>query len=243
MAAAIAAESLRKRLLDYAETSWGLASPAMVDGHVVADGQSHATFAALVDAAYRDRISLSATGYYRTPKLDYDLDRRWGSPFFYYAYGAALSEVHVDVLTGEYHVERVDILHDVGHSLNKEIDRGQIEGGFVQGMGWLTTEELLWSDDGRLLSASPSTYKIPTAHDIPKIFNVSLYEQANTAETVYRSKAVGEPPLMLAISVWCALKDACASLTGYQRSPPLAVPATPEQVLKSMHWARGYRRD
>jgi xanthine dehydrogenase large subunit len=243
MAAAMAAETLRTRLLDYAAASWGLASPTMIDGEVVVDGQSHSTFAALVDAAYRDRVSLSATGYYRTPKLDYDLDQRWGSPFFYYAYGAAMSEVHVDALTGEYHVERVDILHDVGHSLNKSVDQGQIEGGFVQGMGWLTTEELLWSDTGRLLSASPSTYKIPTAHDMPRVFNVAMYEKPNTAETIYRSKAVGEPPLMLAISVWCALKDACASLTDYRVSPPLAVPATPEQVLASMNWARSYDGD
>ena len=240
MAAARAAETVLARLMEHAEKDLGVVEPGLHDGWLVSGGERVMSFKALVDSAYRARISLSATGFYRTPKLDYDLDRRWGDPFFYYAFGAALSEVHVDGHTGEYHVEQVDILHDVGQSLNEAVDRGQIEGGFIQGMGWLTTEELLWSDAGRLMSASPSTYKIPTAHDLPKTFNVSLFERANEAPTIYRSKAVGEPPLMLAISVWCALKDACASVCQYKVSPDLAVPATPEQVLWAMERAREF---
>tara|TARA_A100001035_G_scaffold110775_1_gene86883 strand:- start:270 stop:2561 length:2292 start_codon:yes stop_codon:yes gene_type:complete len=240
MAAARAAETLLSRLMEHAEKDLGALEPGLHDGWLVSGGERVMSFKALVDSAYRARISLSATGFYRTPKLDYDLDRRWGDPFFYYAFGAALSEVHVDGRTGEYHVEQVDILHDVGNSLNEAVDRGQIEGGFIQGMGWLTTEELLWNDAGRLMSASPSTYKIPTAHDLPKTFNVSLFERANEAPTIYRSKAVGEPPLMLAISVWCALKDACASVCRYKVSPDLSVPATPEQVLWAMDRAREF---
>ena len=135
------------------------------------------------------------------------------------------------MLTGTYRVLRVDILHDAGDSLNPAIDRGQIEGGFVQGMGWLTTEELLWDDDGRVISNSPANYKIPAAADCPAAFNVSLYDAPNPEQTIHRSKAVGEPPLMLAISVWCALRDACASVSGYRYLPPLAVPATAEQVF------------
>ena len=240
MAAARAAETLLSRLMEHAEKDLGVVKPMLDAGWLVSGGERVMSIKALVDSAYRARISLSATGFYRTPKLDYDLDRRWGDPFFYYAFGAALSEVHVDGRTGEYHVEQVDIVHDVGHSLNEAVDRGQIEGGFIQGMGWLTTEELLWNDEGRLMSASPSTYKIPTAHDLPKIFNVSLFDRANEAPTIYRSKAVGEPPLMLAISVWCALKDACASVCQYKVSPDLAVPATPEQVLWAMERAREF---
>ena len=163
-----------------------------------------------------------------------------GRPFLYFANGAAAAEVEVDIYTGEYRVTRVDILHDVGDSLNPAIDLGQVEGGFVQGMGWLTSEELLWNEQGRILSDSPANYKIPTAGDVPEIFNVDFFDRPNNEETVYRAKAVGEPPLMLAISVWCALRDACASLADYRYNPPLGVPATPEQVYFCARAAREF---
>ena len=145
----------------------------------------------------------------------------------------------VDGATGEYRVSQVDILHDVGTSINPAIDIGQIEGGFVQGMGWLTTEELLWDDTGRIISNSPANYKIPTAYDVPEKFSVSLYNEPNREETIYQSKAVGEPPLMLALSLWCALRDAAASFADYKMNPPLNAPATPEQVFNAIQSAKG----
>ncbi|SEF83122.1 xanthine dehydrogenase molybdopterin binding subunit [Marinobacterium lutimaris] len=184
--------------------------------------------------AYFHRISLSATGYYRTPKIWYDREQAKGRPFFYFANGAAVSEVVIDTLTGEYRVLGVDILHDVGRSLNPAVDLGQIEGGFIQGMGWLTTEELQWNAEGLLTSNSPANYKIPAISDTPPRFNVALFERDNEEETVYHSKAVGEPPFMLAISVWSALRDAIASLADYHVSPALDTPATPERVLKAV---------
>jgi xanthine dehydrogenase large subunit len=178
------------------------------------------------------RVSLSSTGFYRTPKIHWDRKSGKGRPFFYYAYGAAVSEVAIDRLTGENRILRVDILHDVGKSLNPAIDRGQIEGGFVQGAGWLTTEELFWDEEGRLRTHAPSTYKIPACGDRPKIFNVDLLEGvANREATIFRSKAVGEPPLMLAISVLHALSDAIASTADYRFCPQLDAPATPERIL------------
>src|SRR5205807_1118826 len=169
-------------------------------------------FAALVAAAHQARISLSATGYYRTPKIHYERGSFNGRPFFYFAYGAAVSEVAIDVLTGESRLLRIDILHDVGRSLNPAIDRGQIEGAFLQGAGWLTSEELWWNSKGELQTHAPSTYKIPTARDWPAHSTVKVLERApNREDTIYRSKAVGEPPLMLAISVFHAIRDACAA--------------------------------
>ncbi len=200
-------------------------------------------FEELVKIAYMNRIPLWSSGFYKTPKIGYDRSTGKGRPFYYFSNGAAVSEVVVDMLTGEYKVIRVDILHDVGHSLNPAIDIGQIEGGFIQGMGWLTTEELLWDEHGRIISNSPANYKIPTAHDVPEIFNVALYDRPNTEETVYHSKAVGEPPLMLAISVWCALLDACASVSQYAFTPELNAPATPEQVLNAIQAAQAYNAE
>ncbi|WP_432695270.1 xanthine dehydrogenase molybdopterin binding subunit [Marinobacterium sp. YM272] len=184
--------------------------------------------------AYINRVSLSATGYYSTPKIWYDREQAKGRPFFYFANGAAVSEVLIDTLTGEYRVLAVDILHDVGRSLNPAVDLGQIEGGFIQGMGWLTTEELKWNAEGQLASNSPANYKIPAISDTPPRFKVSLFERDNDEETVYHSKAVGEPPFMLAISVWSALRDAIASLAEYRVSPDLDTPATPERVLEAV---------
>lgn len=209
------------------------------DGRVYWGDQSESmsfTDAALF--AYENRVSLSATGYYKTPKIWYDRDNAKGRPFFYFANGAAVSEVIVDTLTGEYRVVGVDILHDVGRSLNPAVDLGQIEGGFIQGMGWLTTEELKWNDQGALISNGPATYKIPAISDTPERFNVALFERDNDEETVYHSKAVGEPPFMLAISVWSALRDAISSLSDYAISPPLDTPATPERMLNAIEATR-----
>jgi len=195
-------------------------------------------FGPFVEMAYMARISLSSTGYYSTPKIHYNRDKAQGRPFFYYAMGASCSEVEIDTLTGEYDVLRTDIIHDVGKSLNEAIDIGQIEGGFVQGMGWLTTEELSWNNGGRLISNGPASYKIPTAADVPHEFNTRLFDRPNEEETIYNSKAVGEPPLMLGMSVWLALRDAAASVSDYKVNPPMDTPATPERVLDAVNFCK-----
>ena len=227
--------TLKSRLAALFADTHGVAEEDVVfaNGYVTA-GAHNIAFAELIQQAYMARISLSATGYYRTPKIYYDREQGTGRPFFYFANGAAVSEVSVDTLTGEYTVDAVDILHDVGTSLNPAIDRGQIEGGFIQGMGWLTTEDLRWNHDGKLISNNLATYKIPAVGDTPQHFNVSLFDRPNAEDSIYHSKAVGEPPFMLAISVWCAIKDAVASLADYQKDPDIAVPATPERVLSAI---------
>jgi xanthine dehydrogenase large subunit len=198
-------------------------------------------FADFVQAAYMARVPLFSSGHYQTPKIHYDRESGKGRPFYYFANGASVSEVVVDTLTGEYKVTRVDILQDVGKSLNPAIDIGQIEGAYIQGMGWLTTEDLVWSDNGRLLSNGPATYKIPAVGDTPIDFRVDLLEQApNKEETIYRSKAVGEPPFMLGISAWSALRDAVSSLSDYRFSPPMNTPATPECVLNAVFATRDF---
>ena len=196
------------------------------------------SFAALVMRAYRARIQLWDAGFYRTPKIHSDPQTKLGRPFYYFAYGAAASEVAIDTLTGECRVLRVDVLHDAGRSINPALDIGQIEGGFIQGMGWLTSEELWWRPDGpqagRLMSHAPSTYKIPTATDLPDVFNVRLFDNANVEDSIHRSKAVGEPPFMLALSVFMALRDAVAAALPAGQSPRLEAPATPEAVLRAL---------
>jgi xanthine dehydrogenase large subunit len=190
--------------------------------------------------AHLARVQLSATGFYRTPKIHYDRKTGTGRPFYYFAYGAAVAEVAIDTLTGENRVLAVDILHDVGRSLNPAIDLGQIEGGFVQGMGWLTTEELWWDEAGRLKTHAPSTYKIPTSRDRPEHFNVQIWAAGYNREgTIHRSKAVGEPPLVLATCVHQAISDGLASLVDYQQVPPLDTPATPEAILNAIDDLRG----
>lgn len=192
----------------------------------------HFSFNEIANLAWLNQVPLSATGFYKVPGIHYDRVAGRGQPFYYFSYGAACSEVVIDTLTGEYRQLRTDILHDVGNSLNPALDIGQIEGGFVQGAGWLTCEELVWDDKGRLLTDSPMSYKIPAIRDAPADLRVSLLENhANPQHTVYRSKAVGEPPFMLGISVWCALQDAVASVTNYQKHPLLDAPATPERVF------------
>ena len=211
------------------------ASVVFADGEVTVCGDT-LTFARAAQLTYENRVSLSSTGYYKTPGLAWDRVRGQGRPFFYFAHGAACTEVVIDTLTGEYRILRTDILHDVGRSLNPALDIGQIEGGYVQGAGWLTTEELVWDDKGRLRTHAPSTYKIPACSDRPEVFNVALWDGANRAESIYRSKAVGEPPFMLGISALMALSDAVAACgAGY---PMIDAPATPERVLAAVERVR-----
>jgi xanthine dehydrogenase large subunit len=191
------------------------------------------SFSDLVQLAWADRVPLSATGFYKTPKINYDRETFSGRPFFYFAYGAAVTEVVVDRLTGENRTLRVDILHDCGDSLNPAIDIGQIEGGYVQGVGWLTSEELWWNERGELGTHAPSTYKIPTCSDLAPDFRVELMQSnPNPEDTIYRSKAVGEPPLMLALSAFHAIRDAIA--TDDDPTPDLRAPATPESILNAI---------
>jgi xanthine dehydrogenase large subunit len=236
MAAQDAARQIKDRLIDFAAKTHQIKRDQVVFlPNRVRVGNEEISFNELVRQAYLARVQLSAAGFYKTPKIHWDRAKGRGHAFYYYAYGAACSEVSVDMLTGEYVVERTDILHDCGRSLNPAIDLGQIEGGFIQGMGWLTTEELVWDDKGRLRTHAPSTYKIPLASDRPKIFNVALTDWSKAHEpTVHRSKAVGEPPLPLGLSVLHALSDAVASVADNRICPRLDAPATPERVLMAI---------
>jgi xanthine dehydrogenase large subunit len=245
MAAQNAARQIKDRLCDFASEKYGLPKDQILFlPNRVRIGNQEIAFADLVKQAYMARIQLSAAGFYKTPKIHWDRDKGQGRPFYYFAYGASCTEVSIDTLTGEYMIERTDILHETGKSLNKVIDLGQIEGGFIQGMGWLTTEELVWDDKGRLRTHAPSTYKIPLASDRPKIFNVALADWPENAEpTVHKSKAVGEPPFMLAMSVLHALSDAVASVADHTICPKLDAPATPERVLMAVERVRRERLD
>ena len=240
MAALEAARTLRHRLADWLALTWDVpaASIAWREGaaHAVVGGEARTiTLTDLAHKAWFARVSLSAQGYYRTPLIHWDRASFTGHPFFYFAYGAAVSEVAVDTLTGEHRLRAVDILHDVGTSLNPALDIGQVEGGFIQGVGWLTGEEVVWDAKGRLATHAPSTYKIPTAGDVPARFRVALLQdEPNRSPTVHRSKAVGEPPLMLALSVFHALRAAIASLAPPGRQVDLQAPATPEAVLRAI---------
>jgi len=245
MAARDACRKIRHRLTEFAAQHFDtdMQKIQFRDGQV-AVGEHELSFVELVQLAYLNRISLSATGYYRTPKIYYDRNKAHGRPFFYFAYGAAVSEVLIDTLTGEYKVLRADICQDVGQSLNPALDIGQIEGGFIQGMGWLTTEELVWSEEGRLQTVNPASYKIPAVGDTPAVFNVELLpDSPNVEATIFHSKAVGEPPLMLGISVWSALRDAICSVGEYRYSPRLDAPATPERVLQACEELKARQRE
>jgi xanthine dehydrogenase large subunit len=233
MAVKAACDTIRDRLAEFvAERHQTKPGKVRFEDGMVHVGKESVPFEDVVRDAYMARISLSATGFYKTPKIVWDRIRGEGRPFFYFAYGAAVTEVVIDTLTGENRILRTDILHDCGASLNPALDIGQIEGGYVQGAGWLTTEELVWDDKGRLRTHAPSTYKIPACSDRPRIFNVALWDGENREETIYRSKAVGEPPLMLGISAFLALSDAVAACgKGY---PNLDAPATPEAILRAV---------
>lgn len=232
-AAQNAAETIKRRLVEFAARHWKVSEEDVeFRNNQVRIRELILPFEELIQQAYFGQVSLSSTGFYRTPKIFYDREQARGRPFYYFAYGAACSEVVVDTLTGEYRMLRTDILHDVGDSLNPAIDIGQVEGGFVQGMGWLTMEELVWNAKGKLMTSGPASYKIPAVADMPLDLRVKLLEnRKNPEQTVFHSKAVGEPPFMLGISVWCAIKDAVASLADYRAQPAIDAPATPERVL------------
>ncbi|OWJ84761.1 xanthine dehydrogenase molybdopterin binding subunit [Haematobacter missouriensis] len=236
MAAKAAADTIRERMAAHLAESHQT-TPEKVrfaDGRVEVAGESY-SFAEAAALCYQHRVSLSSTGFYATPKITWDRLRGVGRPFFYFAYGASVTEVVIDTLTGENRILRADILHDAGASLNPALDIGQVEGGYVQGAGWLTTEELVWDDKGRLRTHAPSTYKIPACSDRPRSFNVHLWEKGrNREDTIYRSKAVGEPPLMHGISALMALSDAIAACGDGSAYPDLHAPATPERILSAI---------
>ena len=237
MAVQNACDTIRTRMVEHLAETYQTTPDKVLfsDGKVTVAGDV-LTFAQAAASAYQARVSLSATGFYKTPGIEWDRLNGRGRPFFYFAYGAAVTEVVIDTLTGENRILRADILHDAGASLNPALDIGQIEGGYVQGAGWLTTEELVWDDAGRLRTHAPSTYKIPACSDRPDIFNVALWDRPNPAQTIYRSKAVGEPPLMLGISAYAALSDAVRACgSGYG---DLQTPATAEAVLAAVERAR-----
>jgi xanthine dehydrogenase large subunit len=243
-AAQDAARQLRERLAECAARLHGgdAKSVRFANDAVEVNGQS-LPFADLVRSAYLQRVQLWSDGFYATPGLHWDGKAMKGRPFFYFAYGAAVSEVVVDTLTGEWKLLRADVLHDVGRSLNPAVDIGQVEGAFIQGMGWLTTEELVWHpQSGKLTTHAPSTYKIPTANDCPPVFNVRLFEGDNYEDSIHRSKAVGEPPLLLPFSVFFAIRDAVSSVADHRLSPPLRAPATPEAILRAVEAVQGHTR-
>lgn len=228
MAVLNACEKIKARLSEFLSDRTQGASVTFKDGNVHV-GPEVMSFNDAIALAYQNRISLSATGFYATPDIEWDRIAGKGRPFYYFAYGAAVTEVVIDTLTGENRILRADILHDCGASLNPALDIGQIEGAYVQGAGWLTTEELIWDEDGMLETHAPSTYKIPCASDRPDIFNVALWDGENHAETVFKSKAVGEPPFVLGVSALAALSDAVSACgTDY---PDLDAPATPERIM------------
>jgi xanthine dehydrogenase large subunit len=239
-AAQDAARQIRERLAVCAAAHFG-GEASMVrfsGGQVSVNGQT-LPFVQLVMRAYQERVQLWSDGFYATPGLSWDREKLQGRPFYYFAYGAAVSEVLVDTLTGEWKLQRADVLHDVGRSLNPAIDIGQVEGAFIQGMGWLTMEELVWHPQtGKLTTHAPSTYKIPTANDCPADFRVRLFENSNAEDSIHRSKAVGEPPLLLPFSVFYAIRDAVSAVGGHRVDPPLSAPATSESILRAINAVR-----
>ena len=239
-AAQNAAQTIRKRLAEFAaRTFGGVAADVRFDQDTVQVHDQVFPFPDLVRRAYEDRVQLWSDGFYATPGLRWNPAATKGQPFYYFSYGAAVSEVAVDTLTGEWRLLRADVLHDVGRSLNPAIDIGQIEGAFIQGMGWLTTEELVWHPKtGLLTTHAPSTYKIPTANDCPPVFNVALFDNENVEDSIHRSKAVGEPPLLLPFSVFLAIRDAVSAVGEHRTDPPLRAPATSEAILDAIDAVR-----
>jgi xanthine dehydrogenase large subunit len=235
-AAQDAARQIRERLAVCAAARHGGTPEAVrfVNDSVEVNGR-RLKFDVVVAEAYIDRVQLWSDGFYATPGLSWDREKLQGRPFYYFAYGAACSEVVVDTLTGEWKLLQADVLHDVGRSLNPAVDIGQVEGAFIQGMGWLTMEELVWHPQtGKLTTHAPSTYKIPTANDCPPVFKVRLFEGENVEDSIHRSKAVGEPPLLLPFSVFFAIRDAVSAAGGHRVDPPLSAPATSEAILRAV---------
>lgn len=235
-AAQDAARKIKSVLVEFAADHYGVDASEVVfrDNQVHCADKISVPFDAFVKQAYNGRVPLWSSGFYRTPKIHYDTKTLTGRPFYYFVYGAACSEVVIDTLTGENRLIRADILYDAGRPINPAVDIGQIEGGFLQGVGWLTTEELWWDDKGRLMTHAPSTYKIPAVSDCPPIFNVQFFDNGNAENNVYQSKAMGEPPLPLAISAFLAIRDAIASTAEDGVLVPLDAPATPERVLEAV---------
>lgn len=242
-AAQDAARQIGKRLAQFAASQYGgdADNVRFADGLVLVNGKQ-IPFADVVGKAYLARVQLWSDGFYATPGLHWDSKSMTGHPFSYYAYGAAVSEVVIDTLTGEWKLLRADVLYDAGNSLNPAIDIGQVEGGFIQGMGWLTTEELWWNPAGKLMTHAPSTYKIPAVSDCPEDFRVALFNNSNVADSIHRSKAVGEPPLLLPFSVFFAIRDAIASVGDGRINPPLDAPATSERILAAVDAVRELSR-
>jgi xanthine dehydrogenase large subunit len=238
-----ACETIRERMRPVAarllEVEVSRAGELAFEDGAVRWGAASVPFSKVALEAWAAQVSLSSTGFYRTPGIGYDAKAGRGRPFYYFAYGAAVVEVELSMLTGEHRLRRVDVLHDAGRSLAPAIDKGQVEGAFVQGLGWLTCEELVWTRDGRLVTHSPDTYKIPAVGEAPLEFHVALLDQAPQEGVIHGSKAVGEPPLMLAIAVVSALRHALQSVAGPGREVELAVPCTPEAVLRAVEAARG----
>ena len=223
---------MKKVAAEYFDTS--LNQIIFKDGFIKS-GNKSISFEELAQLSWAKRVSLSSTGYYKTPQINWDQEKMTGNPYYYFTWGASISEAIIDTFTGESRILRSDIVQDCGKSLNPNIDIGQIEGAFIQGLGWLTCEELYWNKDGRLMTIGPSTYKIPGSRDVPQILNVKLLENTpNIRNTIFRSKAVGEPPLMLSISCWLALKDAISNIRGGGKVN-LCVPATPENILNAIN--------
>jgi xanthine dehydrogenase large subunit len=234
-AAQDAARRIRERLAAFAATLFGgSAEEVRFAANTAQLGSQSIPFPALVQKAYMARVQLWSDGFYATPGLHWDAKSMTGHPFSYFAYGAAVSEVVVDTLTGEWKLLRADALYDAGQSLNPAIDIGQVEGAFIQGIGWLTTEELWWNEDGKLMTHAPSTYKIPGVSDCPQDFRVRLFQNRNVEDAIHRSKAVGEPPLLLSFSVFFAIRDAVSSTADHKINPPLNAPATSEQILNAL---------
>jgi xanthine dehydrogenase large subunit len=242
-AAADAAQQIRTRLAQHLSERHGVAAESVRFAEdQVQVGDLMLAFEDVVMGAYMARVQLWSDGFYATPKLHWNRETMTGRPFYYFAYGAAVSEVLVDTLTGEWKLLQADVLHDVGRSINPALDIGQVEGAFVQGMGWLTSEELYWHpQSGKLMTHAPSTYKIPTASDVPEAFNVKLFANRNVEDSIYRSKAVGEPPLLLPFSVFFAIRDAISSVGKHHVSPPLRAPATPEAILDAVDAVKAAR--
>ncbi len=242
-AAQQAAQQIRQRLIALMADRFDLEPERIVfAGDYITAGEGVWRFDEIVQLAYQERIQLWSDGFYKTPGLSWDMDSLTGNPFYYFAYGAAVSEVAIDTLTGESRLLRADLLHDAGNPINPAIDLGQVEGGFIQGLGWLTSEELVWNEAGRLMTHAPSTYKIPAVSDCPVDFRVELFENRNVKDSIMRSKAVGEPPLLLAFSVFFAIRDAIASVADGKINPPLSAPATGEEILAAVDYCKERRR-
>ncbi|GAC1327955.1 MAG: xanthine dehydrogenase molybdopterin binding subunit [Collimonas sp.] len=242
-AAQDAAHTIRQRLAEFfAKLHGGDAKAVSFAAGAVHLGEHSMAFGELAQKAYLSRVQLWSDGFYATPGLHWDPKTMTGRPFSYFAYGASVSEVVVDTFTGEWKLLRADALYDAGQSLNPAIDIGQVEGAFIQGMGWLTTEELWWNKDGKLMTHAPSTYKIPGISDCPQDFRVKLFKNRNVEDSIHRSKAVGEPPLLLPFSVFFAIRDAIASVGGKRFNPPLNAPATSEAILKAVDAVRAMAR-